>query len=323
MNARKRALILALTILGGGAAWAQADDFPTRPITIVVPYPAGGTSDAQVRMVQEKLGKLLGQPVVVENKAGASGAIGAQYVARSKADGYTLVYANTGFLLAPLFNANAGYEPLKDFEPITTVTSVPMVLVSSKSVPGNSLADFLQYARKQPNGILYASAGTTSFGHIASVLFAQAAGFKAQQVPYKGEAVTTLAVRSGEVQMLLTTPSSAMLGQVKQGNIKMLGVATPKPSPLLPGVPTINQTVPGFTSEIWFGLLAPAGTPARVVAKINAAVKIIMADEGVRAKLLPTGAAPQTSTAAEFASMLKEDSAKLREVIAKRGIKAE
>lgn len=319
----KNALILALTFLGVGSAFAQADNFPSRPITIVVPYPAGGTSDGQVRMIQEKLGKLLGQPVVVDNKSGASGAIAAQFVARSKADGYTLLFPNTGVLIAPLVNDKAGYDPLKDFKPITTMTTVPMVLVASKSVPGNGLTDFLQYARSQPQGIQYASAGPASFGHVASARFAQMAGIKVEHVPYRGEAVTTMAVRTGEVQMLLTTPSSAMLGQVQQGNIKMLGVATANASPLLPGVPTLNKTVPGFTSEIWFGLLAPAGTPDDVVAKINAAIKTVMDDQAIRDKLQPTGAMPQTSTPAEFAKLMKEESAQLSEVIGKYGIKAE
>ncbi len=323
MNTSKKALILALTFLSAGAAFAQADAFPSRPITIVVPYPAGGTSDGQVRMIQEQLGKLLGQPVVVENKSGASGSIGAQYVARSKADGYTLLYPNTGVLIAPLVSDKAGYDPLKDFKPITKMTSVPMVLVASKSVPGDNLADFLKYARSQPQGIQYASAGTASFGHVASARFAQMAGIKVEHVPYRGEAVTTMAVRTGEVPMLLTTPSSAMLGLVQQGNIKMLGVGTANPSPLLPGVPTINRTVPGFTSEIWFGLLAPAGTPDEVVSKINAAVRTVMADTAIRDKLQPTGAMPQTSTPAEFEKLLKEESAQLREVIGKYGIKAE
>lgn len=319
----KNALILALTFLSVGTAFAQADNFPSRPITIVVPYPAGGTSDGQVRMIQEKLGKLLGQPVVVENKSGASGAIAAQFVARSKADGNTLLFPNTGVLIAPLVNDKAGYDPLKDFKPITTMTTVPMVLVASKSVPGNGLTDFLQYARSQPQGIQYASAGPASFGHVASARFAQMAGIKVEHVPYRGEAVTTMAVRTGEVQMLLTTPSSAMLGQVQQGNIKMLGVATANASPLLPGVLTLNKTVPGFTSAIWFGLLAPAGTPDDVVAKINAAVKVVMDDQAIRDKLQPTGAMAQTSTPAEFAKLMKDESAQLREVIGKYGIKAE
>lgn len=323
MKASKRALILALTFLAAGTVFGQADSFPSRPITIVVPYPAGGTSDGQVRMFQDMLGKLLGQPVVVESKPGASGAIAAQHVARSKPDGYTLLYPNGGVLISPLLSDKAGYDALKDFKPITVVTSVPMVLVTAKSVPGNSLAEFLQYARKQPNGILYASAGTASFGHIASARFAQMAGIKVEHVPYKGEANTTMAVRSGEVQMLLTTPSSAMLGQVQQGNIKLLGVGSPRPSPLLPGTPTIDQAVPGFTSEIWFGLLAPAGTPDAVVEKINAAVRTVMADQAIRDKLQPTGALPRTTTPAEFATLMKEESAQLRDVISKYGIKAE
>ena len=323
MTTKMKALVAALAVLCAGAACAQSDNFPSRPITIVVPYPAGGTSDAQIRMIQAKLGKLLGQPVVVENKAGASGAIGAQFVARSKADGYTLLYPNTGVLIAPLVNEKAGYDALKDFKPITTVTAVPMVLVASKSVPGSSLADFIQYARSQPNGVMYASAGPASFGHLASARFAQMAGIKVEHVPYKGEANTTLAVRSGEVQMLLTTPSSSMLGQVQQGNIKLLGVGTARPSPVLPDAPTINQTVPGFTSEIWFGLLAPAGTPDGVITKIHAAVNTIMAEDAIRAQLQPTGAVPKTSTPAEFARQMNDESVQLRDVIRKYGIKAE
>jgi len=323
MNASKNALIVALTCLAVGPAIAQADNYPTRPISIVVAYPPGGTSDGQVRMIQKKLGELLGQPVIVENKAGASGSIGSQYVARAQPDGYTLLYPNTGLLIAPLLNDKAGYDPLKDFKPITTVSAVPMVLVASKSVPGNGLADFLDYARSRPAGILYASAGSGSFGHIQSARFAQTAGIKVEHVPYKGEANTTLAVRAGEVEMLLTSPSSTMLGQVEQGNIKMLGVATANPSPLVPGAPTISEKVPGFTAEIWFGLLAPAGTPDAVVAKINAAVKTAMADEAIAAKFRSSGALPDTSTPAEFAKLMQDESAQLRDVIRQYGIKAQ
>lgn len=323
MHASKRALILAATLLGAGVAWGQADNYPSRPITIVVPYPAGGTSDGQVRLIQERLGKLLGQPIVVDNKAGASGSIGAQLVARAKPDGYTLLYPNTGVLIAPLLNEKAGYDPIKDFKPITTVTAVPMVLAASKGVPGSTVQEFIQYARSQPKGVLYASAGTASFGHIASIRFAQMAGIKVEHVPYKGEALTTMALRNDEVQMLLTTPSAPMLGQIQQGNIKLLGVATEKPSPLLPNAPTLNRTVPGFNSEIWFGLLAPAGTPDAVVSKIQAAVKTVMADEAVRAKLEPTGALPQTSTPAEFGKLMRDELAQLRDVVTKYGIKAE
>ncbi|MFM7010159.1 MAG: Bug family tripartite tricarboxylate transporter substrate binding protein [Betaproteobacteria bacterium] len=321
MTRKAQSMLAALALLAAGIVAAQ--DFPNRPITIVIPYPAGGTSDGQVRLFQEKLGKLLGQPVVVENKAGASGAIGAQYVARSKPDGYTLMYPNTGFLITPLLNDKAGYDPFRDFKPITQTTSVPMVLVASKAVPVNNIAEFIQYARKQPGGISYASAGTTSFGHIESARFLSLAGVKAEAIPYRGEANTTMALRAGDVQMLLTSPSSTMLGQIQQGNIKLLGVGTAKPTALIPDAPTIASTIPGFTSNIWFGLVAPAGTPDDVVNKIQTAMKKIMDEVEVRARLQPTGALAQTSTPAEFAKMMREESAQLKEVITKFNIKAE
>jgi len=322
MNLAKRALLAALVTLPLGTAFAQGD-FPSRPITIVVPYPAGGTSDAQVRMIQEPLQKLLGQPVVVDNKPGASGGIAAQFVARAKADGYTLLYPNNGVLIAPLLNRQAGYEPLRDFKPVSTTTSVPMVLVANKSVPANNLGEFLQHAKAQANGIMYASAGTASYGHLASTRLSQMAGIKVNHVPYRGEANTTMAVRTGEVQMLLTTPSPAMLGLVAQGQITMLGVASEKPSPVVPGVPTIGATVPGFTAEVWFGLLAPAATPDEVVNKINAAVKKVMADETIRAKMLASGAVPRTTSSTEFMSLMTRETVMWSQLIAKHNIRAD
>lgn len=314
-----------LLVLGGlTACFATAQDaFPSRPLTIVIPYPAGGTSDSQMRMIQEPLSKLLGQPVIIDNKPGASGAIAAQAVARAKPDGYTLLYPNNGVLIATLLNDKLGYDAIKDFKPISTVTAVPMVLVTNKSVPATDLAEFLKYVKKQQKGIMYASAGTASYGHLASARFAQMAGIKVEHIPYKGEAGTTMAVRGGDVQMLLTTPSSAMLGQVKEGNLTMLGVATETPSAVVPDVPTINKVVPGFTSEVWFGLLAPAGTPDDVIMKLNAAVKKVMADEAVRAKLLPTGALPYTSTPTEFATLMSREQAQWRDIITKYKIKAD
>ena len=322
MNFAKRALLATLASLPLGMAFAQ-DAFPSRPITIVVPYPAGGTSDSQVRMIQEPLQKLLGQPVVVDNKPGASGAIAAQAVARAKADGYTLLYPNNGLLIAPLLNRQAGYEPLRDFKPVSVTTSVPMVLVANKGVPANNLNEFLQYAKAQANGIMYASAGTASYGHLASTRLSQMANLKVNHVPYRGEANTTMAVRTGEVQMLLTTPSPAMLGLVSQGQLTMLGVATDKPSPVVPGVPTIASVLPGFTAEVWFGLLAPAGTPDDVVNKLNAAVKKVMAEETIRNKMLASGAVPRTTSSTEFMSLMTRETVMWSQLIAKHNIRAD
>lgn len=322
MTRKTSASIAALTYLVLGAAVAQ-ETFPTRPITIVVPYAAGGTSDGQVRMFQEALGKELGQPIVVDNKPGASGAIGALQVARAKGDGYTLLFPNNGVLTAPLLNDKAGFDAFKDFKPISLVSAVPMVLVASKAVPATDVKSFLDYARKQSNGVMYASAGPASYGHLSTVRLMQLTGIKADHVPYKGEAATTMAVRTGEVQMLLTTPSSSMLGQVQQGNLTLLGVATAEPSPVVPGTPTLNKTVPGFVAEAWFGLLAPAGTPDAVINKINAALNKVMADDALRAKLLAAGVAARTSTPAEFGKLMRSESDQLREVITKFSIKAE
>jgi tripartite-type tricarboxylate transporter receptor subunit TctC len=322
MNFPKNLWVLTLTCLSISIATAQ-DSFPSRSITVVVPYPAGGTSDAQIRMIQEPLSKLLGQPIVVDNKPGASGAIAAQFVAKAKADGYTLLFPNNGVLIAPLLNSKSGYDPLKDFKGVSTLTAVPMVLVTNKTIPANNIADFIQYAKTQRDGILYASAGTASYGHLATARFAQMAGLKVQHIPYKGEAATTMAIRANEVQMLMTTPSAAMMGQVSQGNLTMLGVATPNPSPVVPNAPPINKTIPGFNSEVWFGILAPAGTPDDAINKLNAAVRKVMADDNIRAKLMPTGAMPQTTTPAEFNTLMIREHAEWRDLIAKFDIKAD
>lgn len=317
-----RNLALAACLCVSYPTLAQ-DAYPTRPITIVVPYPAGGTSDGQVRMIQEPLSKLLGQPVIVDNKPGASGVIGAQLVSKAKGDGYTLLYPNNGVLSAAILNKNAAYDPLKDFKAVSLVSSVPLVLVTSQSTPVKNLTEFVQYAKRQPNGLLYASAGSASYGHIMTARLAQQIGIKVDHVPYKGEANTTMAVRTGDVQMLLTTPSSAMLGQVTAGTIRLLGVASEKPSPIVPNAETINKVAPGFTAAVWFGLLAPAATPRPVIEKINAAIAKVVADPAVRAKLLASGAVPTASTPSEMTALMSREHTQLQEIISKNKIEAE
>lgn len=321
MVRRKRALFAAFALLAGGAA--TAGPYPDRPITIVVPYSAGGTSDAQVRMFQDALGKELGQPIVVENKAGASGVIGAQQVARAKPDGYTLLYPNKGVVSTPLLSKKPAYDVLQDFQPVSLVSAVPMVLVTNRSMPGADARAFFEQARKQPGGVLYASAGPGSFGHLSTVRMAQLAGLQVLHVPYKGEAATTMAVRAGEVQMLLTTPSPSMIGQIEQGNLRLLGVGTAEPSPVMPGAAPLNKVLPGFVSELWFGLLAPAGTPDSVVNRLNAALRKVMADPEMQKKFIATGAMARTSTPAEFGQVLRSDHKQLRETITQFNIQVE
>ena len=317
------ATLLATSALAQAQAPSPATSFPTKPITIVVPYTAGGTSDNQVRMISEPLSRILGQTIIVDNKPGASGALAAAAVARATPDGHTLLYPNNGVLIASLINKQTGYDPLKDFTPISTVTKVPMVLVVSKSVPADNLRDFIKYAKANPGKLNYATVGPASYGNLATSLLSQAAGIKMNQIPYRGEANTTMAVRSGESHVLLTSPSSAMLGQVKEGNLKLLGVATEKPTDIVPGAQPIAEVLPGFSSQIWFGLLAPAGTPQPVVQKLNAAIQQVLQDTGIRARLFASGALAEGSTQAAFEKLIRTEYSQFKDVILKNDIKGD
>ncbi|RZI95907.1 MAG: tripartite tricarboxylate transporter substrate binding protein, partial [Rubrivivax sp.] len=249
MNHRRALMALAAALLTSGAALAQSG-FPSKPIRVIVPYPAGGLSDFQIRAMVEPLGKLLGQPVVVDNRPGASGAIGTQAAATSAPDGHTLVFVNNGFVITPHLNKQAGYDALKNFTAVSLVTTSPMVLVVNNEVPSSTVPEFIEYIKSRPAGIEYGSAGTASFGHMATALFSQATGLNMVHVPYKGEAPMTMALRTGEVKLLITTPSPSMMGAVRDKQLKLLGVASTKPAPLLPGVRQISDTVPGYSAEV-------------------------------------------------------------------------
>jgi tripartite-type tricarboxylate transporter receptor subunit TctC len=330
MKLTRRALVAlastALASLAAGGAWAQsapASRWPERPIRIIVPYPAGGLSDFQVRAITESMSKTLGQPIIIDNKPGASAAIGTVATATAAPDGYTLVFVNNGFSITPHVIKQAGYDPVKDFAPVSLVSTSPMVMVVHNSVPAKTVPEFIAWAKKQPNGVEYGTAGTASFGHMATEQFAQAAGVKLVQVPYKGEAPMTLALRSGETKVMITTPSPSMMGFVRDGQLRLLGVASAQPDPLLPGVKRISDFVPGYTAEVWFGLLAPAATPPDVVAKLNAAVAKAVALPEVKEKFASVGALATSDSTAEFAQIVKADYTRWGELIRKAGIKAD
>jgi len=303
-------------------AFAQGS-YPNKPIKIIVPYPAGGLSDFQVRSMVEPLGKLMGQPILVENKSGASGAIGTQAAAASPGDGYTLVFVNNGLVITPHLNKQAGYDPIKDLTPISVVTTSPMVMVVNPSIPVNDVREFIRYVKSQQSGVEYGSAGTASFGHMATALFSQATGLNMVHIPYKGEAPMTMALRSGEVKVLITTPSPSMMGAVKEGKLKLLGVASSQPAPLLPGVKQISETVPGFTAEVWFGLFAPSSTPPEIIAKLNEAVTKVVALPEIKEKFAVVGALATSNSSMAFGQIVKDESLRWGELIRKAGIKAE
>src|SRR6185369_4051653 len=303
---------------------ASAQGFPSKPIRIVVPYPAGGTTDIMARALQEPMQKVLGQPVIVDNKAGAACAIGAREVARSPADGYTLLFSNNGpSSTTPLLVKDAGYDGVKDFSPVSQVSSAPLFVVINAAVPATDLKSFIDYGRAQPNALEYASAGIGSLAHLASELFARSAGIKMVHIPYKGQAPTTNAVMTGEVKVLITTSSGAMNNFIKEGKLKLLGVSTAQPSPLAPGAPTVNTVLPGYNVEIWFGLLGPAGMPADVVAKLNDAVGKALLLPDLQERFRNFGVIAKGGTPKALGDLIADEVPRWTQVVRDAAIKAE
>jgi tripartite-type tricarboxylate transporter receptor subunit TctC len=326
MNTTRRTLVAfaaALSALAAAGTAAAESTYPDKPIRIIVPYPAGGLSDFQVRAVAEPMAKLLGQPIIVDNKPGASAGIGTQLAAAAQPDGYTLVFVNNGFVITPHLNQPVGYDPVKDFAPISFVTTSPMVLVVNRSLPVTDTRQFIDYVKRQPAGIEYGSAGNSSFGHMATAMFSQSTGLNMVHVPYKGEAPMSMALRSNEVKVLITTPSPSIMGAVKEGTLKLLAVASKKPDPLLPGVKLVSETVPGYSAEVWFGLLAPKGTPPQAIAKIHDALAKVLATPDIKAKFATVGATAESNTPAEFRKVVVDEYAMWGDLIKKSGIKGE
>lgn len=320
----RRRLVQALPLLAAAAlpavSWAQA--WPSRPVTIIVPYPAGGTTDTLARVMQEPLQKLLGQTVVIDNKPGASGMLGTRLAARAPADGYTLVMPNNALAISPHASKEAGFTA-RDFVPITMVSLQPMVLVTHPSLPATNVQQLLDYARANPGKIDYATSGAASFGHLATELFQRQAGIAMTHIPYKGQGPITQAMLTGEVKLLISTTSAQMNQFVKEGKLRMLGVASPQPSPLAPGAEPIANTLKGYQAEVWFGLLAPAGTPRDVVTKVNEAMNKVLQMPDVKAKFELSGAATAPTTPEQFAARIAEEDAAWGRVVREANIKAE
>ncbi len=313
--------------LGAAAALAAGPNLAQtgfdRPLRIVVPYPAGGTSDFQARAITTMMAQSLGQSVIVENRAGASGMIGTQAVAASAPDGNTVALVNNGFLLTPLINPKASFQPFRDFTPVGILSVQPMVMVTGASVPATNVREFVEWVRSRPGAVEYASAGAASYGHLATALFAQQAGLQMVHVPYQGEAPMTMALRSGEVKLMMTAPSPSIMGAVKEGSLKLLGVASAQPVPWLPGLRTVGEAVPGFVTEVWYGFVAAAGTPPAAVARINAAMNKALATQEIRDKYAASGAQAVNVTPEQFALALRQENARWEQAVPKLGIRIE
>ncbi|SEC23348.1 Bug family tripartite tricarboxylate transporter substrate binding protein [Bradyrhizobium erythrophlei] len=287
------AFIVALTAMLTAALPARAADYPSRPIKLVVPYAAGGPTDVLGRIVGEYLGRDLKQVVVVENKAGAQGAIGAEAVARSDPDGYTLfVTAASIFVLNPLLYKKLPYDPARDFRLLSVITDAPMIMEVHPSVPAKTIAEFVAYAKKNPGKLNFGSAGTGGTVHLAGEMFKQMAGVEMTHVPYKGAGPALTDLLSGNIQLMFDTLGTA-LPPVKSGMLRALAVTSTERIPDLPDLPTIAESgYPDYAVSVWYGIAAPSKVPDEIADKIKASLDRALNDEAFRASLVRIGFPP-------------------------------
>jgi tripartite-type tricarboxylate transporter receptor subunit TctC len=318
-----------IKVIGGAvAAWPLAaraqTDYPTRPITLVVPYSAGGGNDAMARAVADRMGKALKQQIVIENRGGAGGTIATRQVAKAAADGYTLGLGGTGTLaIAPTLYPNVGYDPRKDFAPVGLIATSPLVILVHPSLPAHNVRELIALAKAQPGKLNYASAGSGSGIHLGTVLFAVTAGIELTHIPYKGTGPALTDVLGGHVLIYFSSLPSAV-GLVKDGKLRALAVTGLQRAPVFAEVPTVAESgLPGFEAVLHYGIVAPAGTPRPVVDKLNAALREALADAGVASRLATEGAEPLTTTPEEYAADIDREETKWSAIVRKSGAKAE
>jgi tripartite-type tricarboxylate transporter receptor subunit TctC len=322
----KRAQVLralaALTLAASSLASGQA--YPSKPIHFVVPYPAGGPLDTVARLLGQKVSESVKQPVVVENKPGAGGNIGADFVAKSPPDGYTILMgAVATHAINPKLYAHIPYDPVRDFAPVTQVASTPNVLVVNPSLPVSNVREFIRYAKAHPGQLNFGSGSTGSAGHLAGELFDAMAGVKMVHVPYKGAAAAMQDLIAGRVQLMFDNFASAS-AQIQGGRVKALAVTTAKRSELARELPTIAESgLPGFDINTWFGVFAPGGTPQPIVHRLHDEFVRALDDPGVREAMLKLGAEPVGNTPAEFAAYIKSEAAKYARVIKASGARVD
>jgi tripartite-type tricarboxylate transporter receptor subunit TctC len=317
------AVAAAGLILVAAAANAQAQAYPSKPIRWIVPFPPGGSTDLLARVVGQKLTESWGQQVVVENRGGAGGTLGAAEAARSPGDGYTLLMGAIHHTIATSVYPKLPYDFQKDFAPITVVAIVPNVLVVNPAVPTKSTKELIAYAKANPGKLTYGSAGMGTAHHLIGEVFNLRAGTEIVHVPYKGSAPAVADLIGGQVSIMYDTVASC-LPHIKAGKLRPLAVATAKRSSALPDVPTIAESaLPGFEVTTWFGALAPAKTPPEIVAKLNAEMVKILAMPDVRKRLLEAGAEPVGNTPGEMAAQIKRETEEFGKIVKQAKITAE
>jgi tripartite-type tricarboxylate transporter receptor subunit TctC len=311
------AVLLIATAVAGAQSW------PQKPIRMIVPYPAGGGTDFIGRLAAKELTERLGQQVFVENRAGANGAIGLQALMQSDPDGYTIAASSdTPLVVNPWLYEKLPYQPLRDFVPVATLVRFPGMLAVHPSLPAHGVAELIALAKANPGSLAYASAGVGNFSHLAMELFALAAGVKLLHVPYKGTGPASLALIGGEVQMGFNNVQT-LLQNVRAGQLRPLAVAEPQRLAILPDVPTVAETVPGFAMAPWVGIIVPARTPDEIVNRLAHATLAVMSDPAVIRLLNDQQVTPMVTRPQEFEQLIKSDLERWANVIKTAGIRPE
>ena len=314
-------LAAAFALFACSAAMAQPAAFPSRSVTVVVPFPPGGGTDTGARIVAQKLSVKWGQPVVIENRGGAAGQVGADYVAKAKPDGYTLLVGNIGTQsINPALYKKLPYDPDKAFAAIGLIAELPLAMMVNPQVPAKSPKEFIVLARSQPGKLSYSSSGAGGAPHLAAEMFKETTGTYILHVPYRGGGPAIGDLLAGHVQLSFMTVLEAS-GHVKAGKLRALAVTSAKRVSALPDVPTLAESgLPGFNSISWIGLLAPGGTPREIVEKISIDLRDVLALDEVRNRLTDLGAVPYATTPAQFTQLIDSDRQRYARIIRERGI---
>ena len=312
--------VAAVALMGLAPAIAAAQAFPSKPVKMIVPFAAGGTTDVVARLLAQKLTEAWGQSVIVENKAGAGGNIGADFVAKSPADGYTILMTSGSIVTANQYMyKNLTYDPAKDLVPITNVAAGPLLVAVHPSVPAKDVKEFIAYAKANPKKINFGSAGVGTQTHLAGESFAHAAGVDLVHVPYKGESAALTDLIGGQIQMVAPNLGGA-IQYIKEGKIRALAVTSKDRAAQVPDVPALSELIPGYEGAGWFGLVAPAGTPREVIDRIYRDSAKILTSEDFKARLAQIGMYPVANTPAEFGAAIREESNRWAKVIKDRGL---
>jgi tripartite-type tricarboxylate transporter receptor subunit TctC len=319
-----RMIVAALAALAASGSFAAAQDYPTRPITLVVPFPPGGSTTIVARIVTDRMADLLRQQFVVDNRGGAGGTLGTRQVARSAPDGHTIALGYTGTLaIGPSLFPNVGYDVRTDFAPIGRIAVAPNTLVVHPSFPVHSVQELIAYAKANPGKVNYGSAGIGTVGHVAGEYFAIETGIKLIHIPYKGTGPAMTDLLGGHIPLSFA-PIPASHESARSGLLRMLAVTSIKRSVLMPDIPTIAESgVPGFDAVLRYGLVAPAGTPRTIVERLNKALRTTLAADEVRNRLAVEGAEPQPSTPEEYAADIDREETQWSKVIKASGARAE